>query len=114
MREFLFMLNLRDLQPPAVVQSRVALSRRDQAIVALARRKLSGMRPDFSQAATALYEAVAELIPAGRIFLLGQTNRGPIVGSLISGVGVVQGEHAVELVQVVQHQPLRRLGRLCP
>lgn len=101
-------------QLPAEVRAQVRLSLRDQAIIARARRKLLGLRVDFTQAVQALHEAVAESIPAGRIFLLGTTARGPIVGSLISGVGIVQGEEAVELLQVVRHHSPRRLGRLCP
>ena len=103
-----------DEVPPAEIRRCFALSRRDQAIVSLARCKLLGGRPDFAQALHALSEAVAERIPAGRIFYLGQTEHGPIVGSLISGVGIVQGEQAIELVQALRDRPLRRLGRLCP
>ena len=104
-----------DLAPLACeVRAQVHVSLRDQAILALARRKLLGRRVDFTQAVQALHEAVAESIPAGRIFLLGTTERGPIVGSLISGVGIVQGEEAVELLHVVRHHSPRRLGRLCP
>ena len=107
------MLNQSDGRLPAEVRAHFELSRCDQAIVTLARRKLQGLCPDFAQALRALEEAVAERIPAGRIFLLGQTSRGLIVGSLISGIGIVQGEHTVELVRCVPNQPLRRLGSLC-
>ena len=99
---------------PSEVRAHIRLSLRDQAIIALTRRKLFGLRVDFTQAVQALHEAVAETIPYGRIFLLGTSIRGPILGSLISGVGIVQGEEAVELMQLVSHGSPRRIGMLCP
>ncbi len=60
-----------------------------------ARAKLGGTRVDFAQALQALREAVEEDIAGGRIYHLG----GGVVGSLISGVGIVEGASGVLLVQ---------------
>src|SRR5580698_313862 len=69
----------------------VALSARDRRILALALRKLGGAATDFGEAVRAVREAVDELIPAGRIYLLGAADQGPIVGSIVSGVGITEG-----------------------
>lgn len=78
-----------------VVAAVPRLARRDQLIVELARGKLAGAAC-FTEAARALQEAVAETIPAGRIYVLG----GGAIGSLISGVGIVEGDAGVQLVHV--------------
>jgi hypothetical protein len=61
-----------------------ALSPRDRRILARAFRKLGDSR-DFGQALHALREATCELIPAGRIYLLGERDGSPVVGSIVSG-----------------------------
>lgn len=76
------------------------LSRRDQRIIDLALTKVRGTRVNFDDAMRALQEAVEELIPSGRIFFLGSDDNGPIVGSLLSGVGVLETEHGIKLVRV--------------
>jgi hypothetical protein len=76
------------------------LSDRDRLIIALARRRLRGGRIELDEALRALREAVAEIIPAGRVYVLGATALGPIVGSIISGLGIADGEHGVQLVRV--------------
>lgn len=90
-----------------------ALSRRDQHILALTSGKLRGSRVDFALALQALAESVAETIPSGRIFLLASGGSSPVIGSLISGVGIVEGADAVQLVRVVAGR-IESLGRLCP
>ena len=72
---------------------------RDACILALARR-LAGSRPSFADAVGALSTAVTRIIPAGRIFVLGATPDGPIVGSAISGIGIAPGAHDVTIVRV--------------
>lgn len=72
---------------------------RDAEILALA-RALLGPRTDFVSAVEALETAVVRTIPAGRVYLLGWTGHGPIVGSLISGVGVAQHREGVDVVRV--------------
>jgi hypothetical protein len=62
----------------------------------------------------ALREAVEETIPAGRVFLLGTTEAGPILGSIVSGVGLVDDPHGVQIVRVDQQGSLVHLGRLMP
>jgi hypothetical protein len=93
---------------------RIALSERDRRIIALAHRKLGGMTVDFDEALRALREAVEELIPAGRIYLLGAAELGPIVGSLVSGVGIAAGAEGVVLVHVDRDGRRATLGRFAP
>jgi hypothetical protein len=72
---------------------------RDARILALARR-LVGPRPSFSDAVGALSAAVTQIIPAGRVFVIGTTLDGPIVGSAISGIGIAPRAHDVAIVRV--------------
>lgn len=104
---------LHDLPLPAEVRAQSCLSCRDQVILTATRDKLRGSRADFNLAMQALEESVAQAIPAGRIFLLGTIAREPLLGSLISGVGIVQGADAIEIWQLVRHHGPRCLGRLC-
>ncbi len=77
---------------------RLQLGGRDRRIVDLALTKLHGARVDFGEAMRALREAAEELIPGGRVFLLGVTDAGPIVGSILSGIGIVSTEAGIKLV----------------
>ncbi|HWO17118.1 MAG TPA: hypothetical protein VNO30_00020 [Kofleriaceae bacterium] len=98
----------------AALRSQLALSARDRRIIQCALRKLRGARVDFGEAVRALREAVEESIPAGRVFMLGIAEAGPIVGSLISGVGIVDGATGVQLVRARsdgRHTPLGSFGR---
>jgi hypothetical protein len=63
-------------------------------------QKLGGSTGDFETAARALHEAVVERIPAGRVYVLGATDRGPILGSIISGVGIAAAADALVLMRV--------------
>lgn len=47
-----------------------------------------------------LRHAVAAVLPGGRIYVLGATARGPIVGSLVSGIGIAPTARGVEVVRV--------------
>jgi hypothetical protein len=76
------------------------LSDRDRRILARTLEALGGAAPDFDEALRALREAVAEIIPSGRTFFLGAGDRGPIVGSLVSGVGLAAGPEGVIVVRV--------------
>ena len=76
----------------------VTLSDRDRRIIELARAKL-GAQVSFSDAMRALREATEELIPGGRVFFLGVIDGGPVAGSLVSGVGIVERESGIELVR---------------
>lgn len=104
---------------PAIAPARrlPGVSPRDRLILSLVARRIGTTRLDFSEALRALSEATAELIPAGRIFLLGEAENGRIVGSLVSGVGLTEGTESILIVRV---QPagssttLGRLGRLAP
>ncbi|WP_437686066.1 hypothetical protein [Sorangium sp. So ce176] len=93
---------------------RIALSARDRRIVALARRKLGGATVDFGDAVRALREAVEELIPAGRVYVLGTTELTPVIGSLVSGVGIAGGEEGVVLVRLEHDGRRTVLGRFSP
>lgn len=95
---------------PTTVVSPAALSSRDRIIIDLARRKLRDTRVEFGDALRALREAVEESISGGRVFVLGSTSVGPIVGSLISGVGIVDGAGGVDLLYVRSGVVCRSLG----
>ncbi len=56
----------------------------------------------------ALREAAEEMIPGGRVFVLDIVDTGPVVGSIVTGVGIVQRESGIELVRV------RRPGQSIP
>ena len=102
------------------------ISERDRRILARARQKLSKDGAiDWEEALRALREATEELIPNGRIFLLGprmQRNAlsaitppdvlTPLVGSLISGVGIVQRNQAPQVDAGLYVARLARDGRL--
>lgn len=92
--------------------ARGSLSERDTRILALTLRKLGGSAPDFGEAVRALREAVEELIPAGRTYFLGATDRGPIVGSIVSGVGIAAGEEGVLLIRTDHARRTTLLGNL--
>lgn len=97
----------RYLQPPAKLAppvsrespNRLGLSNRDRRIIERARGKLGGLQCNFDDAMRALREAVDEAIPDGRVFLLGHTEHGPIVGSIISGIGIVDHPAGIQLVR---------------
>jgi len=90
------------------------LSARDRAILAAARQALRGSRGDFGDALEALQEAVQRLIPAGRTYYLGPGAYGPIIGSILSGVGIAAEPGGVVVVRARPGAPLVRLGRLVP
>ncbi len=76
------------------------MSARDTAILRAALAKV-GEGAAFREALRALKEAVEEAIPAGRVFVLGTTADGPVLGSLVSGVGIVDGVAGVQVVRMV-------------
>jgi hypothetical protein len=78
------------------------LSARDRRILELTRRELGGEAFGFDGARRAPARAVAEVIPAGRIYVLGAGEGGPVpvVGSIVSGVGVAPGERGPLVVRV--------------
>lgn len=78
----------------AVAVSPLAIGPRDARIVSAARVKL-GARANFGDAVRALREAVEEHIVDGRIYALG----GGVIGSLVSGVGIVESAGGVLLVR---------------
>jgi hypothetical protein len=86
------------IAPGAPRRPRVVLSARDHLIVDLTREKLIGRSFDFGDAVRALREATLETIPAGRVFLLGHSEGGPVIGSAISGIGVVDHTRGVRVV----------------
>ena len=88
--------------------ARHGFTRRDRAILALARRHVGGST-DFGEALRALREATERLIPAGRVYLLGERGGAPIVGSIVSGIGISPGPRGVQLVRVA-HGCVEGLG----
>jgi hypothetical protein len=67
------------------------VSERDRCILARAREKLHASSFGWADAIYALRESVEELIPAGRCYFLGKHNDQPVIGSVISGVGITEG-----------------------
>lgn len=98
------------LEDPALDDplEQLGLTRRDRAILALARTHVEGVR-DFASALRALRDATAQLIPAGRVYHLGQHGGQAVVGSIISGVGVAASARGIEVVRMVDGMP-RPLG----
>jgi hypothetical protein len=90
------------------------LSSRDGRILALTRKKVDGVAVDFGEVLRALRDAVEESIPAGRVFLLGTAQLGPIVGSIISGIGVVDDPDGVRIVRVHYDGRIASLAPLFP
>lgn len=91
-----------DLAPASLLhpaRSR-ALSPRDRVILESMLHKLGGPPRDFEDAARALHEAVEERIPGGRTYFLGANEGSPILGSIISGVGIAAGPTGVILVRI--------------
>ncbi|MFV8749618.1 hypothetical protein ACNOYE_03590 [Nannocystaceae bacterium ST9] len=88
--------------PPRVpdASSWPTLADRDRRILESMLAKLSGVALVFDDAARALHEAVEQLIPGGRTFFLGVGLRGPILGSIVSGVGITPGPSVVVLVRI--------------
>ena len=84
----------------------LAVSARDRRILERA-RELLGTSADFGDAMRALRDATEEIIPDGKVFFLGGTPDSAIIGSLVSGVGIVQRAIGIELVR-------HRDGRLVP
>lgn len=80
----------------------MVLSPRDRAILALTSKLLGeNRRTDFGETVRALFEATATIIPAGRVFLIGQQKNGsPIFGSLITGVGLTEDADGIHVVRV--------------
>ena len=96
------------LWPMAITLPRVRVSARDRAILADARRRMTGRVVSFATAIAALTAAVEAAIPNGRVFVLGD---GPIVGSQISGIGIVDTPHGIDLVCVARDGRVIRLER---
>ncbi|MDI1475925.1 hypothetical protein [Polyangium sp. y55x31] len=94
--------------------SGLGLSERDRRILELTRGKLVHASVDFGEAVRALGEAVEEVIPAGHTYVLGQSASGPIIGSLVSGVGIVPGDTGILVVRVDREGLRTTLGRLVP
>lgn len=92
----------------AITLPRVRVSARDRAILVDARRRLTGRVVDFATAIAALTAAVEAAIPNGRVFVLGD---GPIVGSQISGIGITDTPHGIDVVCVARDGRVIRLER---
>ncbi|MDI3287390.1 hypothetical protein [Polyangium sp. 15x6] len=105
--------DLTALQTPLRLDG-LGLSERDRKILELTRGKLAHAPVDFGEAVRALEDAVEEVIPAGRTYMLGQGASGPIIGSLLSGVGIVPGETGILVVRVDREGLRTTLGRLVP
>lgn len=96
--------------PALSTSADLKVSRRDRRILELALAKVGGARVDFGDAMHALREAAEELIPDGRVFLLGVSDAAPIVGSIVSGVGIVERASGIQLVRVQGSGDIAPLG----
>lgn len=94
------------------MSSRISISERDRRIVDGALQKLGAADVGFADALRALREAVEEQVLDGRVFLLGNTLHGPIVGSFVSGVGIVDSPAGVQLVRARRDEEPTILGTL--
>lgn len=92
--------------------SALAISPRDLRIVEQTRAKLVDARIDFGDALRALHEAVAEEIVDGRLFFLGHAQHGPMIGSIVSGVGIVDHPAGVQLLRAKPGGAFTLLGKL--
>lgn len=99
---------------PRVAWREGALGPRDRVILALAVDRLAGQRVDLARAARALREVVAEVIPSGRVFWLGERGGAPVVGSQVSGVGVCEDGGRVIVVRRGRSGGWERLGPMAP
>ena len=91
----------------------LGVSERDRRILTLASRK-ARQTNDFNEAVRALKEAVEESIPAGRTYYLGAGQQGPIVGSIVSGIGITTEHGEVVVVRVCPDRGPTTLGRFSP
>lgn len=87
------------------------ISSRDRQLIECASKKLDGAPVSFGDALRALREAIEEGIPGGRVFFLGADANGPILGSIISGVGIMNGPGGVEIVRTKPGERLVRIAR---
>ena len=94
---------------------RDSVSKRDRVIFALAAQKLEtpldGLSP-YEAALCVLHEATAETIPAGRTYLLGTEDGRPVVGSLISRIGVTERDGHIEILRLNPNCASTRMGPL--
>jgi hypothetical protein len=88
------------------------MSERDRRIINGALKKLGEANVSFADALRALRESVEEQITDGRVFLLGNTAHGPIVGSIVSGLGIVDSPLGVQLVRACPDELPNVLGNL--
>ena len=84
---------------PPCAPSRLVISARDARIIDGALKKIGEANISFDDALRALRESVEEQIPDGRVFLLGSTAHGPIIGSIISGLGIADDPSGLQLVR---------------
>ena len=94
------------LRPRPLAQ---VVSARDRRILERA-RELFGGSADFGDAMRALRAATEENIPDGKVFFLGGTPDSAIVGSIVSGVGIVERASGIELVRVGRSSGVITLG----
>lgn len=74
------------------------LSRIDRAILERAFGDWHG--GTFADALARLVSATERVIPAGRVYLLGRAADAPVIGSLISGVGLMEDALGLAIVRV--------------
>lgn len=102
---------------PDEVQRSAVLSRVDRAILDAALGDWRG--GTWPEALARLLAATERSIPAGRIYVLGRSEHGLVVGSLVSGVGITEEPDAIAIVRVpsgsspeTRHATLSVIARL--
>lgn len=84
----------------AALSMKSGVRARDRRILTLARSKITNAHTAYRDVILALREAVEESIPAGRIYLLATLPTGPVIGSLVTGVGLTDMNGQPMIVRV--------------
>ena len=93
-------------------RAELGLNALDREIMRTLALEVRGGSSDFNRALEHLEQIVRQRIPAGRIFLLGASASGPIVGSVRTGVGLMSSLDAIKIVRVGVDQQLDELAPL--
>lgn len=86
------------------------VSWRDRSILRGARDRMRAGPVTFALAVDALVAEIARLIPNGRVYVLVNDGRKFVVGSLVSGVGIMAVGERIAIVRAVRDGVVRRIG----
>jgi hypothetical protein len=97
--------------PCAVANLAGKLSPKDLEILKAAAEKAGGPGP-FMRDLTALAEVVAEKVPGGQVWRLGEVGSSPIYGTVRTGTGIVDINGVTTVVRALPGRPVEILGPL--